>query len=126
MFDRHSNLKVISVEKDIGWVPNFMKRLEWYSNRFVLRYPDIKKNAATYRRDHVYYAFQDDEPGMRCRDLIGVDKMMWGSDYPHFDSTWPNSQEAIERNFAGVSDEEREMILGGNLVEVYGLQDILD
>ena len=63
---------------------------------------------------------------MRCRDLIGVDKMMWGSDYHHFGSTWPNSQEAIERNFAGVADEEREMILGGNLVEVYVLQDILD
>ena len=104
----------------------FMKRLEWYSSRFASRYPDIKENAANYWRRHVYYTFQDDEPGMRCRDLIGVDKMMWGSDYPHFDSTWPNSREAIARNFSGVSDEERDKILGGTLVAVYGLQDILD
>jgi predicted TIM-barrel fold metal-dependent hydrolase len=49
---------------------------------------------------------------------------MWGSDYPHFDSTFPKSREAIERNFAGVPDAERQLILGGNMVRVYGLQDL--
>ena len=63
---------------------------------------------------------------MRLRDLIGVDKMMWGSDYPHFDSTWPNSQAAIERNFEGVPDDEREMILGGNMIRLYNLQDVVE
>ena len=53
----------------------------------------------------MYATFQDDVPGVRCRDLIGVDKMMWGSDYPHFDSTFPKSREAIARNFAGVPEE---------------------
>ena len=55
----------------------------------------------------MYATFQDDVPGVRCRDLIGVDKMMWGSDYPHFDSTFPKSREAIARNFAGVPEEEQ-------------------
>jgi predicted TIM-barrel fold metal-dependent hydrolase len=86
----------------------------------------MKMNAADYWRRQVYATFQDDIPGVRCRDLIGVDKLMWGSDYPHFDSTFPKSREAIERNFEGVPESEKRQILGENMVRVYNLQDVLD
>ena len=81
-------------------------------------------NAADYWRRQVYATFQDDVPGIRCRDLIGVDRLMWGSDYPHFDSTFPKSREAIERNFEGVPEDEMARILGGNMIDVYNLQHI--
>jgi predicted TIM-barrel fold metal-dependent hydrolase len=126
VFENHPDLKIISVENDIGWIPNYLKRLEWYSYRFGPRYPQMKMNAADYWKRQVYATFQDDVPGVRCRDLIGVDKLMWGSDYPHFDSTWPNSQKAIERNFEGVPADEMELILGGNMIQVYNLQDVLE
>jgi predicted TIM-barrel fold metal-dependent hydrolase len=126
VFERHPNLKLISVENDIGWMPNYIKRLEWYSYRFGPKYPQMKMNAADYWRRQVYATFQDDIPGVRCRDLIGVDKLMWGSDYPHFDSTFPKSREAIERNFEGVPESEKRQILGENMVRVYNLQDVLD
>ena len=86
------------------------------------RFPQLKRNAAEYWKEQVYATFQDDVPGIRCRDLIGVENLMWGSDYPHFDSTFPKSQEAIERNFEGVPESERELILGENMVRVYNLQ----
>ena len=124
-FDRHPKLKIVSVENDIGWLPNYLKRLEWYSFRFGPRFPLLKGNAADYWKRQVYATFQDDIPGIRCRDLIGVDRLMWGSDYPHFDSTFPKSREAIERNFEGVPESERELILGQTMVEVYNLQNIL-
>jgi predicted TIM-barrel fold metal-dependent hydrolase len=124
--EKHPDLKIISVENDIGWMPNFLKRMDWYSYRFGPRYPQMKMSAGDYWRRQVYATFQDDEPGMRCRDMIGVTQLMWGSDYPHFDSTWPKSREAIDRNFAGVPEDERELILGGNMVRVYNLQDVLD
>jgi predicted TIM-barrel fold metal-dependent hydrolase len=123
--EKHPNLKMVSVENDIGWLPNYLKRLEWYSWRFGPRFPQLKGNAADIWRRQVYATFQDDVPGIRCRDLIGVDRLMWGSDYPHFDSTFPKSREAIERNFEGVPDAERRLILGENMVRVYNLQDIL-
>jgi predicted TIM-barrel fold metal-dependent hydrolase len=126
VLERHPHLKLISVENDIGWMPNYLKRLEWYSWRFGPRFPQLKRNAADYWRRQVYATFQDDVPGVRCRDLIGVDKLMWGSDYPHFDSTFPKSREAIARNFAGVPEDEQALILGGNMVQVYNLQDILN
>jgi predicted TIM-barrel fold metal-dependent hydrolase len=125
VFERHPGLKLISVENDIGWIPNYLKRLEWYSNRFGPRFPQMKMNAADYWRRQVYATFQDDIPGMRCRDLIGVDKLMWGSDYPHFDSTFPKSREAIERNFAGVPEDESRLILGENMIRVYNLAGVL-
>jgi predicted TIM-barrel fold metal-dependent hydrolase len=125
VLENHPGLKMISVENDIGRIPNYLKRMEWYSYRFGPRYPQMKLNAADYWKRQVYATFQDDVPGVRCRDLIGVDKLMWGSDYPHFDSTWPKSQEAIARNFEGVPEDEMELILGGNMIQVYNLQDIL-
>ena len=104
-------------------MPNYLKRLEWYSYRFGPRFPKLNgQNAADIWRRQVYATFQDDVPGIRCRDLIGVENLMWGSDYPHFDSTFPKSQEAIERNFEGVPESERELILGENMVRVYNLQ----
>jgi predicted TIM-barrel fold metal-dependent hydrolase len=84
----------------------------------------MKLSGGDYWRRQVYMTFQDDEPGMRCRDMLGVSQLMWGSDYPHFDSTFPDSQGAIERNFAGVAEDERELILGGNMVRVYGLESL--
>jgi predicted TIM-barrel fold metal-dependent hydrolase len=126
VLDKHPRLKVISVENDIGWMPNYLKRLEWYSYRFGPRFPKLNgQNAADIWRRQVYATFQDDVPGIRCRDLIGVDNLMWGSDYPHFDSTFPKSQEAIERNFEGVPESERELILGENMVRVYDLEGLL-
>jgi uncharacterized protein len=122
--EKHPNLKVISVENDIGWIPNYLKRMDWYSYRFGSRYPEMKMQAGDYWRRQVFATFQDDEPGVRCRDMMGLTQLMWGSDYPHFDSTFPKSREAIERNFAGVPDDERELILGGNMVRVYGLQEL--
>jgi len=124
VLDKHPNLKVISVENDIGWLPGFLKRMDWYSYRFGPRYPQMAKSGGDYWRTQIYSTFQDDEPGMRCRDMLGVTQLMWGSDYPHFDSTFPHSKEAIERNLAGVSEEERELILGGNMVRVYGLEEV--
>ena len=124
VLDKHPNLKVISVENDIGWLPGFLKRMDWYSYRFGPRYPQMAKSGGDYWRTQIYSTFQDDEPGVRLRDMLGVTQLMWGSDYPHFDSTFPNSQDAIARNFEGVPEDELDLMLGGNMVRVYGLEEV--
>ena len=65
--------------------------------------------------------FIDDEVGVRNRDVIGVDNIMWSSDYPHVNSTWPRSRESIARHFAGVPDDERQKMICGNVARLYGL-----
>ncbi|MHB8574941.1 MAG: amidohydrolase family protein, partial [Dehalococcoidia bacterium] len=121
VLERHPKLKVVSVENDIGWLAHHIKRLEHASNRFGRRFPEMKLNAADYWRRQVYATFQDDVPGVRTRDLIGVDKLMWGSDYPHFDSTFPHSREQIAKNFEGVPDGDQALILGGTMAKIYNL-----
>lgn len=121
VLERHPNLKVVSVENDIGWLAHFIMRLEHASTRFARRYPAMKLNAADYWRRQVYATFQDDVPGVRTRDLIGVDRLMWGSDYPHFDSTFPRSREQIAVNFEGVPQADQDLILGGTMARIYNL-----
>jgi predicted TIM-barrel fold metal-dependent hydrolase len=58
---------------------------------------------------------------LRLRHDIGVDNILWSSDYPHPDTTWPHSGEVIERQFAGMPADERTAILSGNATRLYGL-----
>ena len=78
-----------------------------------------------YMRRNAALTFIRDRTAVEARHWIGVENLMWSSDYPHNDSTWPNSQAAIERNFEGVSEQDREMILGGNMIRLYNLQDVV-
>lgn len=62
---------------------------------------------SAYFRRQCYITFEDDEIGMRTRDIIGVPNLVWGNDYPHHDSIWPKSMEVLQRIMQGVPDDER-------------------
>jgi predicted TIM-barrel fold metal-dependent hydrolase len=80
-----------------------------------------------FSRRNVVLSFQEDAIGIRLRDVIGVDNMMWGSDYPHSESTFPQSREILAEILAGVPDDEQAKpapdpnpgIAGGNTARVY-------
>jgi predicted TIM-barrel fold metal-dependent hydrolase len=65
--------------------------------------------------------FEQDLAGIRLLDLIGVENLMWATDYPHPDSTWPRSQEVLETHFKGMSRDDIEMIASGNVTRIYKL-----
>ena len=121
VLERHPRLKVISVESDIGWIADFLRRMDWNAGRPSVLYANDRLRPGDIWRRQVYATFQDDPPGILCRNFIGVDRLLWGSDYPHFNSTFPTSREAIERNLADVPEHEARLIAGGNLRELYGL-----
>ena len=66
-------------------------------------------------RRNIVLSFQEDAIGIRLRDVIGVDNMMWGSDYPHSESTFPQSRKIL----AGVPEDEQAKIVGLNTARVY-------
>ena len=68
---------------------------------------------------NVVLSFQEDAVGVRLRDVIGVDNMMWGSDYPHSESTFPQSRKILADILAGVPADEQAKIAGGNTARVY-------
>ena len=62
-----------------------------------------------------------DRVGVLNREFIGVENLMWASDFPHSDSTWPHSQEVIVRDFAGVPETETQRIVADNCAALYGI-----
>ena len=122
VFARHPDLRVVSVENDIGWVPHYLQKLEhgFEQFRYMVEY-DSPASPLEYFAENFYLTFQDDPIGVQHLDTIGVDHVMWASDYPHGDSTWPYSREAIERNFAGVAPDVVAKVTEGNMRRLYGL-----
>ena len=72
-----------------------------------------------YFRQNMFLSFQEDALGIRDRDLIGVDNLMWGSDYPHVESTFPRSRQVLEEVLAECTEEQKAKIAGGNAARVY-------
>ena len=68
---------------------------------------------------NVVLSFQEDAIGIRLRDVIGVDNMMWGSDYPHSESTFPRSRQILSEILEGVPEDEQAKIVGLNTARVY-------
>ena len=122
VFARNPQLKVVSVENDIGWIGHFLYRLEhaFEEFRYMLEYKDpLSPN--DYFRQNCYATFQDDPVGVNAIDFTGADHLMWASDYPHGDSTWPHSRKTIEHNFKGVGPEVLRKITHDNVVRLYDL-----
>ena len=74
-----------------------------------------------FLRSNCFLGFQEDNLGIRLRDLIGVDSLQWGSDYPHPESTFPRSREILEEILVDCSEEEKTKIVGGNSARIYRL-----
>jgi predicted TIM-barrel fold metal-dependent hydrolase len=72
-----------------------------------------------YIRRQIHCTFQDDPAAIAMRGYTGVECLMWGSDYPHHEGTWPRSRDAIDALFAGVSEEDRAAITGGTLEKLF-------
>jgi len=60
-------------------------------------------------------------PDLDMRDQIGLEKIMWGSDFPHPEGSWPNTAQYLKDNFSGLPEEDGRKILGDNAVAFYGL-----
>ena len=75
-----------------------------------------------YFQRQMYCTYIDDYVGVANRQFIGVDKLMWSSDYPHQASSWPHSQEVVARDFKDASPGDRFKITRGNVAKLYGFE----
>ena len=127
--ERHPNLKIVLAETGIGWLPYMLERLDDTYDKFLDAAEFWKRNGglaltmepSRYFKRQVWATFQTDHAGLRMLDVLGDDRVMWASDYPHADSTWPESQKAIEDNFKDVPAASRRRILCDNARTLYGL-----
>jgi predicted TIM-barrel fold metal-dependent hydrolase len=126
VFDRHPDLRVGSIEHELGWIPFFLDRLDYtytqrHGNARYYRYRTADRPSDFFRRN-VFCSFQDDDLGIRERHTIGIEGLMWGSDYPHTESTFPKSQQIMAQRLRDVAAAEQRMITGGNAARLYGFE----
>ena len=122
VLQRFPELRVISVEAYIGWLP-FVAEYVDHAYR-VHRYWNalgLDELPSFYLRRQVYATFIDDPVGLRERHALGVDNLLWSSDYPHGESTFPRSREHVAAAFAGIPAEERRKIVCDNARRLYRL-----
>jgi hypothetical protein len=108
---RFPDLKVALSEGGIGWIPFYFDRVDrHFKNQAWLHGEDDfgGKLPSEVFRDHILACYITDPSGLRLRDRIGVDSIAWECDYPHTDTTWPESPEFTwdELRGTGCTDEE--------------------
>ena len=125
VFERYPDLRVGSIEMELSWAPHFLDRLDYnYTQRAIGDTSYRFKGDALpsdFFHSNVFLGFQEDALGIRDRHIIGVDQLLWGSDYPHVESTFPRSQQIIEKILADCTEEEKAKIAGGNAARLYNL-----
>ena len=123
VFDRYPRLKVGSVEHETAWVPHWLRQMDFtYRERPALGRAWKSRHAmlpSEYWQRNMFVEFMEDDCGIRLRDVIGVDNMLWGNDFPHAESTWPKSREFLDRIFAGAPDEDRRKITADNAARIF-------
>ncbi len=123
VFERHPDLRLAIVEFELAWAPYVLVNMDYtYRERneeALYRFKGDTLPSDFFARN-VYLSFQEDAVGIRLRDRIGVDCMMWGSDYPHSESTFPRSRAVLDEILQGVPEDERAKIVCHNTARLYG------
>ncbi len=124
LFVRFPDLVIAYSEGQIGWIPYILERADvvWDQNRAWGGVADIVPNPpSSYFGGHVYGCFFDDAHGLRSVGEIGADNITYESDYPHSDSTWPDTRKIAEEQMRDLSDEVIEKIVRANAIRMLHL-----
>jgi predicted TIM-barrel fold metal-dependent hydrolase len=117
--ERHPRLRLVLGESGIGWIPYILERLDDTYEERLADDLQLPLPPSAYFRRQIYATFQKDFHGLRAMAQIAPDNIMWGSDYPHRDGTWPFSRKAIEEQFRGVEEATAHKVLWATVRRLY-------
>jgi predicted TIM-barrel fold metal-dependent hydrolase len=141
VLERHPGLHVVFVEYNVGWLPWMMETIDFYTESFD-RYgttdkmgsarlaganrapkpvitPQLEERPSFYIRRQIHATFQDDLVGMQNINITGVDALLWGSDYPHEEGTYPFSRDTVDRLGAHLQPGEAEKIFRDTAAQIF-------
>lgn len=124
VMERHPDLRFVSAEYDMGWMPYFLQNADALFKRWApVAGFNLAEAPSSYFRRQVRSTFIREPIGLRmvAAGLVDADCVMWCDDYPHGASTWPKSREVIAETMAGISDADRRKITRDNVVALYGI-----
>jgi len=125
ILEQRPHVRFVLGEAGLGWIPYVLERMDHELRKYADKIEDHKLSmlpSEVFRRQ-VYVTYEDEEFGVECIPRIGVDNVMWASDYPHGDSTWPESRKAVaESPLASLGGEALRKITCDNAARVYGIE----
>jgi uncharacterized protein len=124
--ERFPELRLIFLEANGGWLVPWLERLDHHAHvpLFKPDVPDIKMDPSDYFRRQCYISFDADESTLAFTansPLVGADRIIWASDYPHPDAKFPGTTAELYESIAGLTDEQQRQIAGDNAVTLYSL-----
>jgi predicted TIM-barrel fold metal-dependent hydrolase len=122
VFERFPRLKIISAENGTDWLPWFVGRLRRTRGQ---SYPtNLSMEPIEYFKRNVSFTYINEQHIVQNRDVVGVDNLMFATDYPHSASTWPRSQEIVERDMTSYncSEEERRQLIHDNVLRIFDIK----
>jgi predicted TIM-barrel fold metal-dependent hydrolase len=129
LFDRFPDLRIFIAETNAGWLPWFLHMADQRFDRHkgwseeLLGWKPYARDVppSTYIKEHFLWGFQCDPAAVEMRHRIGVENLIWATDFPHQESEYPNSNKVLERNFAGIPEEDRYAMVAGNCIKHFHL-----
>jgi len=119
---KYKNIRFALSEGGSGWIPHFLERIDYvYSHHRAWTHQDFGgRLPSEVFTEHVYNCFITDRVGVELRQKIGVNRMTWECDYPHSDSTWPESPESLWEQVRDIPDADIEAISWRNACTLFG------
>lgn len=122
VFDRFPKLRVGSVEHEAGWAAFWLRRLDHLYTESIdisaVKFANDALPSDVFRRN-VFICFSEDSVAVRDRDIIGSGNLLWGSDYPHAESTFPQSRRLVAEQLSCVTPEEFDQMTLRNVASLY-------
>jgi len=123
VFERHPKLKLVVAESDVGWLPHYMYRMDHAAkiNTEGGIIKGLSKLPSEYIRSNVWNTFQDDVTAYHSFELMDFHHLLWASDFPHTDSTWPRSRQLIAEQASHLTEEQHQAIFRDNTAKLFNL-----
>ncbi len=123
VFERHPKLKLVCAEGDAGWMPHYMYRMDHAAKFNMVNgiIEGLTKLPSEYIKSNVWMTFQDDRTAFNSLHMMPHQQLLWASDFPHTDSTWPRSQELLADHAAHLTEAQRQDIMRENSAALFNL-----
>lgn len=122
VFERFAALQVALIETGVGWIPHFLEAMDdrYWRNR-GWGGVELAEPPSHYWYQNMAASYVSDPVGVRLRNEVGIDNVMWSSDYPHHVNDWPYSRKFINLTLGPCSADERAKIVGANAARIFGI-----
>ena len=123
ILDRFPRLRVVTAELELSWIPNFMRRIDMvqgvYANRLQL--PTLAMKASDYLKTRIWHGLIDEEASIPVIPELGVDQVVWGSDFPHTISVGAETPATLAELFGELAPADRDKLVADNASRLFGL-----